>query len=110
MFGRQQLPSVTVHDAPQDAHFLDVREPDEWRAGRIDGAQHIELMTLPQRLDEIPTDTQVVVVCRVGGRSAQATAFLQQAGIDAVNLDGGMIAWDAAGRPIVGDVEQPFVL
>ena len=57
-------------------------------------------------LAELPTG-QLLVVCRIGGRSAQATGFLVQQGIDAVNLDGGMLEWAAASRPMVSDSGQP---
>ena len=49
---------------------------------------------------------QTLVVCKVGGRSAQAAAYLQQQGHDVVNLDGGMLEWEAAGRPMVSDTGQ----
>ena len=110
MFSRPRVPTITVDEVADDSVIVDVRDGDEFRAGRIEGAQHIELMELPGRIADVPADRPVVVVCRVGGRSAQATAFLVQSGIDAVNLDGGMVAWAASGRPMVGDVEQPFVL
>jgi rhodanese-related sulfurtransferase len=51
------------------------------------------------------------VMCRVGGRSAQVTQYLVQQGLDAVNVDGGMLAWDGAGRPMVTEDGSPaFVL
>ena len=53
---------------------------------------------LPGRLDELP-DAQTLVVCKVGARSAQVAAYLVQQGRDAVNLDGGLLDWEAAGRP-----------
>lgn len=105
-----QIPSVSVDAVP--AHLpeglivLDVREPDEWDAGHIEGSVHIPLMELPQRLDEVPSG-QLLVVCKVGGRSAQAVGYLVQRGIDAVNLDGGMVEWASAGRPMVADSERP---
>jgi rhodanese-related sulfurtransferase len=49
----------------------------------------------------------VVVVCKIGGRSARAVAYLQQQGIDAVNLEGGMVEWAEAGRDMVADTGQP---
>jgi rhodanese-related sulfurtransferase len=79
------------------ALLLDVREDDEWDAGHVSGAAHIPLGHLAERLDELPGDRQVVVVCRSGVRSARATAFLATSGFDAVNLAGGMRAWAAAG-------------
>ncbi len=63
-------------------------------------------MELPARLDEVPT-AQTLVVCKVGGRSAQAVAYLRAQGRDVVNLDGGMLDWQAAGRPMVSDTGHP---
>lgn len=85
-------------DAPT---ILDVREPDEWAAGHIDGALHIPLADVPARLAELPDAHPLVVTCRGGTRSARATAYLLGMGVEAVNLDGGMHAWDDAGRPMV---------
>ncbi|MGZ4451190.1 MAG: rhodanese-like domain-containing protein [Nocardioides sp.] len=101
-----QIPTVTVTDVPDPIPdglvVLDVREPVEWHHGHIDGAVHIPLMELPQRFAELPAG-RTVVVCKVGGRSAQATGYLVQQGVDAVNLDGGMIEWADAGRPMVSE-------
>jgi rhodanese-related sulfurtransferase len=100
------IPTVTVRDVPQpfpeDLPVLDVREEIEWRYGHIDGAVHIPLHQLPARLDEVPAG-RALVVCKVGGRSAQAVAYLTAMGRDVVNLDGGMLEWQAAGRPMVSD-------
>ncbi len=102
-----QLPTVRVDEIPDDAVLLDVREDEEWAAGRIAGAVHIPMMQVPQRLSDDPgpvtPDAPVVVVCKVGGRSAQVTAWLRRQGYDAVNLEGGMLAWEAAGRPMEAD-------
>jgi rhodanese-related sulfurtransferase len=105
------VPSVEPAGVPVDARILDVREPDEWDAGHIDGALHIPLADLPGRVGELPADEDLVVVCRTGGRSGRATAWLVQNGYDAVNLDGGMGAWAAAGRPMVSETgDAPTVL
>ena len=56
---------------------------------------------------ELPRDRTVVVVCRSGNRSAHATAMLRGAGVDAVNLEGGLRAWSAAGLPLVTDGHGP---
>ena len=71
--------------------------------GRIDGSVHVPITQIPGT-DELPVDQQLLVVCKVGGRSAQVTAFLQK-GFDAINLAGGLVDWVAAGRPMVGDTE-----
>ena len=57
-------------------------------------------------LDEVPAG-RTVVVCKMGGRSAQAVAWLSQQGHDVVNLDGGMLEWAEAGRPMVSDNGRP---
>jgi rhodanese-related sulfurtransferase len=108
------IPTVSIDQVPdplpEGLHVLDVREPEEWAAGHIDGALHIPLAVLPARLSEVPTD-QTLVVCLVGGRSAQAVMWLQRQGFDAVNLDGGMLDWAAAGRPMVSESgATPYVM
>jgi rhodanese-related sulfurtransferase len=105
------VPSVEPAEVPADARILDVREPDEWEAGHIAGALHIPLAQLPGRVAELAADDSVYVVCRTGGRSGRAVAWLVQNGYDAVNLDGGMGAWAASGRPMVSETgETPAVL
>jgi rhodanese-related sulfurtransferase len=101
------VPTVKVAAVPPDATVLDVREPDEWQAGHIEGALHVPMGVVPNRLEELPDNARLVVVCRSGGRSARVTAFLRNQGLDAVNLDGGMSAWQASGRPMVSETGQP---
>ncbi|MBV8159577.1 MAG: rhodanese-like domain-containing protein [Acidimicrobiia bacterium] len=81
--------------------LLDVREPDEWRAGHAPDAVHVPLAALAASVDRLDKDQPIVAVCRVGGRSERAAAALLQRGYDAVNLAGGMQAWRAAGLPVV---------
>jgi rhodanese-related sulfurtransferase len=83
--------------------LLDVREPYEWEAGRIDGAVHLPLSELGARAGELDRDATIVVQCRIGGRSAVAAQALRQAGYDAWSLRGGILAWDQGGRPLVPD-------
>jgi rhodanese-related sulfurtransferase len=92
---------------PTELVVLDVREPGEWNAGHIDGSLHIPLMQLVQRVAEVPTGGPVLVVCRVGARSAQAAAFLGAQGVNATNLTGGLVEWEAAHRPMVSETGQP---
>jgi rhodanese-related sulfurtransferase len=104
------VPTCLVADLPADAVLLDVRENDEWTAGHAPSAVHVPMGQVVQRLDEIAAalpDRPVRVVCRSGGRSARVAAYLIQAGWDAVNVDGGMRAWAAAGRPMVTDSNAP---
>ena len=100
-----QVPTVSVTEIPEGAILVDVREDDEWRAGRIDGSLHVPMNSVPQQLHYRPelfsSEQPLVIVCAVGGRSAHVAAWLLQNGVDAVNLEGGLQAWMAAGRPIV---------
>jgi rhodanese-related sulfurtransferase len=109
-----EVPSATVSGVPdplpEGLLVLDVREDDEWLAGHVEGSLHVPLMELGARypeLAEVDEAEQTLVVCRVGNRSAYATAFLVQQGVDAVNLSGGLAAWEAAGRPLVADGDGP---
>ncbi len=80
--------------------LLDVRQPEEWASAHVEGAALIPLGELVARLDEVPADRPVYVMCHAGGRSAQATAYLEQAGYDAINVDGGITAWIESGLPV----------
>jgi rhodanese-related sulfurtransferase len=106
-----QVPAVSVEGVPDpipdDLHILDVREQLEWDYGHIEGSQHIPLSQLGQRTEEVPHDRRILVVCAVGGRSAQVVAWLARNGVDAVNLDGGLMEWAGAGRPLVSETGNP---
>ncbi|MET9319920.1 rhodanese-like domain-containing protein [Streptomyces sp. NPDC003038] len=105
------LPSVDAAAVPSEGFVLDVREDDEWAAGHVEGALHIPMSDFVARFGELTEAVEdgrrVHVMCRVGGRSAQVTQYLVRQGIDAVNVDGGMQAWDGAGRPMVTDEGNP---
>jgi len=105
-----QIPTREVGDLPADFVLLDVREPHEWEAGHAPQALHIPMGQLPDRLGELQTDQELIVVCHVGGRSARSTAWLLSQGVDCSNLAGGMLAWAAAGRPLVSETGAPPVV
>jgi rhodanese-related sulfurtransferase len=99
---------VSASQVEPGAYLLDVREPDEWAAGHAPEAHHLPMMEVPARMAEIPIDTEVVVVCRSGGRSGQVVAYLMENGWENVrNLDGGMRSWAAQGRDVVSENRQP---
>jgi rhodanese-related sulfurtransferase len=109
------VPTVEVADLEDDDFLLDVREDDEWQAGHAEGALHIPISDFVSRYGELteaaPQDGRIHVICRSGGRSAQVAMYLAQQGVDAVNVDGGMQVWAAAGRPVVNDKGEPgFIL
>lgn len=109
----QILEQWTVFDLEQQLQdnkklvVLDVRQPGEWAAGHIDRAQFVTGSALPQRLEEIPRDRQVAVICGSGYRSSVSAAFLQYHGYKkVVNVLGGMSAWKSAGFSTVKDKEH----
>ena len=81
--------------------LVDVREDDEYSDGHVSSAVHIALSTVPDRVDEIPSDVPVYVICALGGRSGKAAKFLRTKGIDAINVAGGTNGWVDSGRPVV---------
>ena len=86
-----------------DVQLIDVREPYEWEAGRIDGARHVELERLASQAETIDRARPVIFACRLGARSAMAAQAFRSAGWDAWSLRGGLTLWHAEGRPIVPD-------
>ena len=92
-----------LEDNLRSVQIVDVREPDEFNGplGRIPAARLISLGELATRAAELTEEQPIVTVCRAGGRSAQATVILRQAGFDEVaNLAGGMLRWRAEGRVV----------
>lgn len=87
-------------DGPNPPRLLDVREADELEISHLPGIVHVPLASLPARLGELDREADWVVICRVGGRSAQATAFLMGQGFAHVrNLAGGMNGYAEAVDP-----------
>ena len=95
------MESITVQQlhAREGVPLIDVREPDEFAAGRVPGAINLPMSQLGQRLDELP-DGAFDVICKVGGRSGRVAEALTARGYEVVNVDGGTDAWIAAGFPI----------
>jgi hydroxyacylglutathione hydrolase len=95
----QQLREMRRKEKPV---VVDVRRHSEWNEGHIEGAMHIYLGRLPERLSEIPADKPVVLQCKTGTRSSFATSILLKAGRKHVyNLLGGIDAWKKLGYPLV---------
>lgn len=94
---------IQLDRLPADGVLLDVREDDEWTAGHAPDAVHIPMTELAARLDELPDAAPLYVVCRSGGRSARVAEYLNANCWDAVNVIGGMSAWEQSGRPLVAE-------
>ncbi len=85
-----------IQSSGRPLYLLDVREPQEFQIARIPGSTLIPLGQLPQRLSELPTgpgSPEIIVHCKMGGRSAKAVQLLKERGISARNLKGGILAW-----------------
>ena len=103
---RPMAATVSVAEATRlrdaGAFILDVREPAEWASFHLAGATLIPLGSLPSRLNEVPRDKPVVVVCLSGHRSLQGRDILLQAGFTQVTtLSGGLMAWQGQGLQTV---------
>ena len=112
MFG--QIPDVehvsaeeAISLASGESILVDVREPWEWELGHAPQAINLPMSQLEQRHEELPVDATLLIVCHSGQRSLGVTDALARAGYTAVNVDGGMIAWQLAGGEVVADGSQP---
>jgi len=81
-------------DNGEALNLIDVREVDEVQAGHIPGITHIPLGLLEFRTHELDKSKPYIMVCRSGGRSGQATQYLQSQGFDVTNMSGGMLSWE----------------
>lgn len=101
------VPAVTAVEALDmlegDATLIDIREMDEWRAGHAPTATHIPMSQLGAAAEGLSRTSPLIFICRSGRRSDHAVGVLAQAGFNAINLTGGMQAWQQAGGAVVRD-------
>lgn len=98
----EQLSVAQLKERRPHLKILDVRDPDEWEAGHVEGAVHLPFSVVPRRYNELAASEPLAVICGSGQRSAIAAAILQRYGFPRVyNVVGGMQAWEAAGLPQV---------
>lgn len=99
-----EIDSESLHERlarGDDLMLVDIRTPGEVAQGMIPGALEIPMHLIPLRLGELPKDRDLILYCRSGARSYQASAYLTQQGLGRVlNLRGGIIAWARHGYPI----------
>lgn len=102
--GRVEIPEIDVDTLATKLEagqpVFDVRQPDEYEEAHAPGVRLVPLDQVPERVGEFPTDGEVYVICKSGGRSAKAVEFLRAAGVDAVNVAGGTMAWIESGKPV----------
>lgn len=91
---------VTTYEHRGEVQILDVREPEEWAAGHIEGALHLPMDQVTTRLDEVDRERPVVAVCRSGRRSDEVAKYLSSQGIAAENMPGGLEQWADEGLPL----------
>jgi rhodanese-related sulfurtransferase len=84
----------------EGAQLIDVRADHEWEMGRIEGAKHLPLAELSERIEEIEKERPVVLYCRGGNRSTMATEALAAEGYDAAKLSEGIVGWAEADLPL----------
>jgi rhodanese-related sulfurtransferase len=109
------VPAVSVQQAAEmqgsddvGALIVDVREPNEYTQLRARGAVLLPLGRLNGRAKDLPRDRELLMMCRTGGRSQNATQFLQAQGFSNVtNVSGGIVAWHAAGLPTTSGEPEP---
>lgn len=92
--------SVSVTEVPADAQLIDVRSQMEWDEGHAKGAIHIPMEEIPSRYGELDLDSDIYIMCRSGGRSAQVCSWLDKNGIDTINVTGGIIDWEHFNLPM----------
>ncbi|MEO3946583.1 rhodanese-like domain-containing protein [Gorillibacterium sp. CAU 1737] len=91
----KEMTAAEVHKrlAKEKLYLVDVREQDEWEDGHIAGAVHIPLGQLGHRIQELPRDRELILVCRSGNRSGLACEYMEGIGYKVANMAGGMLAW-----------------
>lgn len=103
---KAQYVNITVQQGKEmidrgEVFILDVRTPEEYDAGHINGSKLIPLEVLDKRLNDIPRDRKLLVYCRTGHRSAQASEILVNNGFKEIyNMQGGITAWANAGYSV----------
>lgn len=103
-----QYRDVTVSEAEKliatpNTYLLDVRTQDEYDEAHLEGAKLIPVSELESRLGELEAEKgkELVVYCRSGSRSAKASEILSKQGYKVANVEGGIIAWQSEGKPVV---------
>ena len=102
---RMSIAEITVEEVAarlsDGAVLFDVRELDEYVEAHAPGATFIPLSEMAERADEFPTDGDLLIICKSGGRSMRACEFLAERGVQATNVAGGTGAWIRAGFEVV---------
>lgn len=106
MIAQATIPELTAAIAVGSARVIDVREQFEYSDGHVAGSVWLPMSTVPSNIDEFRGDSPAYVICRTGNRSGQVVMWLARQGIEAINVHGGIVAWQQAGLPIVTGMES----
>ena len=106
---RKRVDVFEAHRMQQQegAVLVDVRDRHEWAAGSAPDSRHIPVDQIVERRSELPLSATVLTICRSGARSARAASLLRASGFAAIDVVGGMLAWQAAGLPVVTADGEP---
>lgn len=104
------IPQASIADleaamATGQARVIDVREQFEYTDGHVAGSVWVPMALVPLKVDEFRGETPAYVICRTGNRSGQVVMWLARQGIEAINVDGGIVAWQRAGHSVVTGME-----
>jgi rhodanese-related sulfurtransferase len=107
LFSPNHVPVVSAADAidllKTGAILIDIREADEWKAGHAPMAAHIPMGELGTAVESLSRTSPLIFICRSGRRSEHVVGVLVKAGYNAINLNGGMQAWQQSGGSVVRD-------
>ena len=105
MMSVKEIDAVTLKEMMgkgDDVRLYDIRSQAEFAQGIIQGGEFTPLHTIPAKMHDLPKDKTIVFYCRSGARSAQACMYVaENAGVEAINLRGGIISWYQSGNEIV---------
>ena len=106
--GVEQVTATEAIEASQlGAWLVDVREQYEWDEAHAPAARHVPMSVVGHHLADLPQHERILVICRSGARSDRVAGALIRAGFDAVNVAGGMEAWQSAGGEVVAASGEP---
>ena len=102
-----EMTAQAAHDAWRrgEVNLVDVREAHEHATTHVAEMPFVPMSELADRIDDLPLGKPLIVMCRSGARSAKVAGILNSQGRDdeAINLEGGILAWAAIGLPYEGD-------
>ena len=100
MISQVTIPELVAALDAGDARVIDVREQWEFAQGHVAGATWIPMALVPLRVEEYRGGSPAYIICRTGNRSGQVVMWLARQGIEAINVHGGIVAWEQQGLPV----------